>query len=75
MLHHTTDARWIRDALNDLAAEQDPQACVKKFRGHEHVPLYSLRIGAYRAILTVDNGLLVIFVITTDNRGPVYRNI
>ncbi len=68
------DARRIRTALNDLAAEQNPQACVKKLKGHEQVPLYSCRIGTYRAILTIDNGLLVIFVITVEHRSSVYRN-
>ena len=70
-----TDARRIRVALNELAAEQNPQACIKKLKGHEQVPLYSLRVGSYRAILTIDNGILVIFVITLDHRGTVYRNV
>ena len=61
----------IRAALNDLAALENPQSCVKKLKGHEHVPLYSYRIGTYRAILTIDNGILVIFVITIDHRGTV----
>lgn len=69
------DACRIRTVLNELAAEQNPQAWVKKLKGHEHVPLYSCRIGTYRAILTIDNGILVIFVITIDHRGSVYRNI
>ena len=69
------DARRIRAALNELAAEQNPSAGVRKLKGHEHVPLYSCRIGSYRAILTIDNGILLIFVITIDGRGTVYRNI
>jgi len=69
------DARRIRAALNDLAAEENPQSCVKKLKGHEHVPLYSCRIGSYRALLTIDNGILVIFVITIDHRSSVYRNV
>ena len=69
------DARRIRMALNELAGEQNPSSCVKKLKGHEHVPLYSCRIGSYRAILTIDNGVLVIFVIAIDQRGSVYRNI
>lgn len=69
------DARRIRAALNELAAEQNPQFCVKKLKGHELVPLFSLGIGTYRAILTSENGIFVIFVITIDHRGPVYRNV
>ena len=68
-------ARRIRAALNELAAEENPQHCVKKLKGHEHVPLYSCRIGSYRALLTIDNGILVIFVITIDHRSSVYRNV
>ena len=70
-----SDARRIRDALNTLAAEEDPQSSVKKLKGHEHVPIYSCRIGMYRAILTIDNGALVIFVIPVDKRSSVYRNV
>jgi mRNA interferase RelE/StbE len=69
------DARRIRMALNDLAAEEDPKRCVKKLKGHEHVPIYSCRIGAYRALLTIDNDILVIFIITIDHRSSVYRNV
>ena len=69
------DARRIRDALNDLAAEEDPARFVKKLKGHEQVPLCSCRIGMYRAILTIDNGVLVVFVITIDNRSSVYRHV
>jgi len=69
------DARRIRAALNDLAAEQDPQACVKKLKGHEETPIYSYRIGEYRAILTFDRGIMVIFIITIDNHRSVYRNV
>ena len=69
------DARRIRTALNDLAGEENPQSCVKKLKGHENVPLYSCRIGSYRALLTIDNGILVIFVITIDHRSSVYRNV
>jgi len=69
------DARRVRTSLNDLAAEQDPQACVKKLKGHEDTPISSYRIGEYRIILTFDHGIMVIFVITIDNRRSVYRNV
>jgi mRNA interferase RelE/StbE len=69
------EARRIRAALNNLAAEENPAAAVKKLKGHEQVPLYSLRIGRYRALLVIENGVLVIFVITIDHRGTVYRGM
>jgi len=69
------EARRIRDALNELGAEPEPQTLVKKLKGHEQVPLYSYRVGRYRAILTIDRGVLVIFVITIDHRRSVYRNV
>ena len=43
------DARRIRAALYDLAAEENPHTCVKKLKGHEDAPIYSCRIGNYRA--------------------------
>ena len=69
------DAHRIRAALNELAAKLNPQESVKKLRGHERAPIYSLRIGGYRALLTIDAGILIIFVITVENRGSVYRNV
>lgn len=69
------EARRIHAALNELAADPQPQLLIKKLHGHEHVPLSSYRIGRYRAILTIDHGILVIFVITIDHRRPVYRNV
>jgi len=69
------EARRIRAALNELAADEEPQTLVKKLKGHEQVPLWSYRIGRYRAILTIDHGVLVIFVISIDHRRSVYRNI
>ncbi|GAB6284950.1 MAG: type II toxin-antitoxin system RelE/ParE family toxin [Methanoregula sp.] len=69
------EARRIRGALNELGLEPEPQTLVKKLKGHEHVPLYSYRVGRYRAILTIDHGMLVIFVITIEHRSSVYRNM
>ncbi|MDD5187442.1 MAG: type II toxin-antitoxin system RelE/ParE family toxin [Methanoregula sp.] len=69
------EARRIRGALNELGSEPEPQTLVKKLKGHEHVPLYSYRVGRYRAILTIDHGMLVIFVITIEHRSSVYRNM
>ena len=69
------EARRIRSALNDLAAEEQPYLSIKKLHGHEHVPLSSYRIGRYRAILTIDHGVLVIFVITIEHRRSVYRSV
>lgn len=69
------DARRIRTTLNELAQETEPLLLVKKLQGHEDVPLYSYRVGHYRIILTIDHGLLIIFVITIDHRRSAYRNI
>jgi mRNA interferase RelE/StbE len=69
------DARRIRAALNGLAAEQDPRTRVKKLKGHEDVPVYSLRIGPYRSLLAIDNRMVVIFVITIEKRDSVYRSV
>lgn len=69
------DARRIRTTLNELAQESEPWLLVKKLQGHEEVPLYSCRVGHYRIILTIDQGHLVIFVVTIDHRRSVYRNI
>jgi mRNA interferase RelE/StbE len=69
------DARRIRAALNELAAQDNPQTCTKKLKGHEEVPIYSCRVGPYRALLTIDSGILMIFIITVDNRSSVYRKV
>jgi mRNA interferase RelE/StbE len=65
--------RRIAGALQDLAEEQDPHSCVKRLRGHP--ALSSIRVGEYRVILSIDRGILVIFVIDAGDRRSVYRKI
>lgn len=34
---------------------------------------FRLRVGDYRIIYTVDNGLLIVYVIAAGNRGDIYK--
>lgn len=45
---------------------------IKKLKGYD---LYRLRVGNYRILYTVDNGVYLIDVIDVDNRGDVYKRI
>ena len=53
-------------AIYKLPAEGD----IKKLKG---TGLYRLRVGDYRIIYSVDNGLKVINVENIDNRGDIYK--
>ena len=38
-----------------------------------HPGLVRLRVGAFRVLYTVDNGILVVLVVDAGNRGDVYK--
>ncbi|MFW5987713.1 MAG: type II toxin-antitoxin system RelE family toxin [Methanohalophilus sp.] len=46
---------------------------VKKFKGSPKSPLYSLRIGEYRVILSIDGDQLIVFVIEIGHRRNIYN--
>lgn len=62
--------RCIR-AISNI--KEDPFPFVKKLKGSRQAPLYSLRIGEYRAILSIEDDRLIIFIIEIGHRSGVYR--
>jgi len=67
------DALRIGEALVSLAGETDPKRQVKRVQGGQNPPFYSLRVGEYRAILTIVDDVVVIHVIEVGHRRTVYR--
>ena len=45
---------------------------IKKLKGQE---LYRLRVGDYRVLYTIDDGIKVITIENIDNRGDVYKRL
>ena len=45
---------------------------IKKLKGSE---LFRLRVGDYRVLYTIDDGIKVITIENIDNRGDVYKRI
>ena len=45
---------------------------IKRLKGR-HKNLLRLRVGSYRIIYKVDNGLLIVYVIDAGNRGEIYN--
>lgn len=64
----------IRDALDDLAAGDNPFRSVKRLKGLAS-PLFSFRVGEYRAILAIEQDRLVIIVIEIGHRSTVYQKL
>ena len=63
----------IGEEIASLADEADPKAHLKKLKGSNNPPFYSLRVGGYRAILLIIDDLLVINVIGVGRRRRIYR--
>ena len=59
--------------LSTLAGETNPQTHVKKLKGSSDPFFYSLRVGNYRVILTIDNAVMIIHVIEAGHRSSIYR--
>ncbi|MDN7025704.1 type II toxin-antitoxin system RelE/ParE family toxin [Methanoculleus sp. FWC-SCC1] len=63
----------IGEELASLAGEPDPKKFVKRLQGSQNPPFYSLRVGDYRAILSIVDDLVIIHVVDVGHRSSVYR--
>jgi len=53
--------------------KEDPFSAVHKMEGFRKDPLFSFRIGEYRAILSIEGDRLIIFVLENGHRSTIYR--
>jgi len=80
---YTTRARKdLKQLPSDIAQKhiraiseikEDPLSFVKKIQGSKKAPLYSLRIGEYRAIMSIEDDRLIVFVLEVGHRTSIYR--
>lgn len=66
-------AQEIYLALKSLSGQDNPALHVKKLKGNQNPPFYSLRVGRYRAILNIEDNVMVIHVIEVGHRKNIYR--
>ncbi|MCZ7383370.1 MAG: type II toxin-antitoxin system RelE/ParE family toxin [Candidatus Methanoperedens sp.] len=64
-------AQSIIRSINSI--KDDPSPYVKKIKGTQKNPLYTHRVGEYRAILYIENERLLILVIEAGHRKKIYR--
>ncbi len=64
-------AQSIIRSINSI--KDDPYPHVKKIKGTQKNPLYTHRVGEYRAILYIENERLLILVIEAGHRKKIYR--
>lgn len=62
--------RRIIEKLEDAAA--DPFAAAKRLAG---VNLYSMRVGDYRAIVSIERNRMIVFVVDLGHRGTIYDRL
>jgi mRNA interferase RelE/StbE len=68
-LDRQTQARII-GKLDEAA--KDPFAAAKKLAG---MCLYSIRVGDYRVIVSIEKNKMVVFVIDLGHRSKIYRKL
>jgi mRNA interferase RelE/StbE len=82
VIYTTRARRDLRNLPPDIARiciraiskiKEDPFSFVKKLKGSKKAPLYSLRIGEFRAILSIEDDRLVVFVLEVGHRSTIYR--
>ena len=66
----SVDAERILEKMKLVS--KNPFHYVKRLRG---VPLYSLRTGKYRVIMSIEREKLVILVVEVGNRKNVYEDL
>lgn len=67
ILHRLTELQKAMDAGDTAAID------IKPLQGHN--ARWRLRVGDYRVVYTVEDGQLVVWVMTVGNRRDVYRNL
>jgi mRNA interferase RelE/StbE len=70
-LDRPVQARIVK-RLEELVLAADPSGQVKRLAG---VNLYSLRVGDYRVILSIERKQMVVFVIEVGHRSKIYRKL
>ncbi len=80
---YTERARWDLKKLSPEMAraciraisriKDDPWSFAKKLKGSKKAPLFSLRIGDYRAIMSIEDDRLIVFVLEIGHRSSIYR--
>ena len=65
-------ARRIRDELAEIAALDDPRSRGKALTGNL-AGLWRYRVGDYRIICDIEDGVLVILVVDVAHRREVYK--
>lgn len=84
----TFEVRWTESAFNKLQkldglvqkriiekiveASGDPFAVAKRLVG---VNLYSIRVGDYRVILSIERNKMIVFVIDLGHRSKIYKKL
>lgn len=63
----------IGAALDDLARQEDPYRHVKHLHGSPGSAFHALRVGDFRVILTIEDAVMVIFVVEVERRSTAYR--
>jgi mRNA interferase RelE/StbE len=64
------DQERIRDKIDDLTNEPRPVGC-EKLAGADDT--YRVRVGTYRIIYTVDDGIVTVTIVRVGHRREVYR--
>ncbi|PWR69664.1 type II toxin-antitoxin system RelE family toxin [Methanospirillum lacunae] len=64
-------AQEIIRAIHEL--KSNPWSHVQKLEGSEKAPFHSLQVGGYRAILSIQNNKLIVYVVEVGPRKTIYR--
>lgn len=65
-------ARRIRDELAEIAELDDPRVRGKGLTGNL-AGLWRYRVGDYRVVCDIEDGVMLILVVAVDHRSEVYR--
>ncbi len=64
-------AQEIIRTIHEL--KSNPWSHVQKIEGSDKSPFHSLHVGGYRAILSIQNNKLIVYVVEVGPRKTIYR--
>lgn len=62
-----------RIILSVAGLRENPYRHLKKLAGFSRTPVYRLRVGMYRVVLTIEDERLLILVLEVGHRSAIYK--
>jgi mRNA interferase RelE/StbE len=72
-LGHAEAIRIVRFLDERVATRENPRTLAEPLAGDEYAGLWRFRVGPFRIISRIDDGILTVLVLEIGHRGRIYK--